>query len=126
MKAISLLFLFSFFCFTATAQAPYWQQQVNYNISVSLNDKEHTLDGFETIEYINNSPDTLRFIWIHLWMNAFKNDRTAFTTQQLEDGNTDFYFSNEEDKGYINRLAFKVNGSIAIKEDHPKHQGVAM
>jgi Peptidase family M1 domain len=124
MKAIRLLFIYFFFCFTAAAQAPYWQQQVNYTISVRLNDTEHTLDGYETMEYFNNSPDTLSFIWIHLWMNAYKNDRTAFTKQQLENGSTQFYFSNEEDKGYVNRLAFKVNGSIAVKEDHPQHPDI--
>ncbi len=124
MKAIRLLFILSFISVTAAAQAPYWQQQVNYMISVSLNDNEHTLDGYETMEYINNSPDTLYFIWIHLWMNAYKNDRAAFTKQQLENGSTKFYFSNEEDKGYVNRLAFKVNGSIAAKEDHPQHQDI--
>ena len=59
----------------------YWQQQVNYTIDVSLNDKAHTLDGFEHIEYINNSPDTLRFIWFHIWPNAYKNDKTAFSDQ---------------------------------------------
>jgi hypothetical protein len=32
-----------------TAPAQYWQQQVNYQIDVSLNDKDHTLDGFEKI-----------------------------------------------------------------------------
>jgi hypothetical protein len=124
MKAIRLLFLFGFFCFTASAQPAYWQQQVNYNIAVSLTDADHTLDGHAQMEYINNSPDTLRFIWIHLWMNAFKNDRTAFTTQQLENGSTRFYFSNEEEKGYINRLAFTVNGIIAVKEDHPQHSDI--
>ena len=124
MKAMPLLFLFGFFCCTGSAQPAYWQQQVNYNISVSLNDADHTLDGQARMEYINNSPDTLRFIWIHLWMNAFKNDRTAFTAQQLENGSTKFYFSNEEDKGYVNRLAFKVNGTITAKEDHPLHQDI--
>jgi hypothetical protein len=67
--------------FTTNCQLNYWQQQVNYTIDVSLNDKEHTLDGFEKIEYINNSPDTLKYIWFHLWPNAYKNDRTAFTDQ---------------------------------------------
>lgn len=124
MKATSLLFVFSFLYIIGVAQKPYWQQQVNYTITVTLNDAEHTLDGQETMEYINNSDDTLRFIWIHLWMNAYKNDRTAFTNQQLENGSTDFYFSNEEDKGYVNRLAFKVNGIIAAKEDHSQHQDI--
>lgn len=94
---------------------------MNYLIDVNLNDKEHILDGFEKIEYINNSPDTLKFIWFHLWPNAYKNDQTAFSDQLLENGNTKFYFSSKEDKGYINRLDFKVNNITAQTEDHPQH-----
>jgi len=86
-----------------------------------LNDKEHTLDGFEKIEYVNNSPDTLKFIWFHLWPNAYKNDKTAFSDQSLENGSTEFYFSNKEDRGYINKLDFKVNNQTATTEDHPQH-----
>src|SRR6187397_1839943 len=63
-----------------------WQQHVNYTIDVSLNDKDHVLDAFEKIEYINNSLDTLRFIWFHLWPNDYKNAKTAFTAQTLENG----------------------------------------
>jgi hypothetical protein len=105
----------------AYCQSNYWQQQVNFIIDVTLNDKEHTLDGFEKIEYINNSPDTLKFIWFHLWPNAYKNDRTAFSDQLLENGNTKFYFSSKEEKGYINRLDFKVDNITAQTEDHPEH-----
>jgi len=104
-----------------TAFSQYWQQQVNYTIDVSLNDRDHALDGFEKIEYINNSPDTLHFIWFHLWPNAYKNDKTAFTDQSLENGNTKFYFSNKEDRGYINKLEFRVNDQTASTEDHPQH-----
>ncbi len=96
----------------------YWQQQANYSIDVSLNDADHTLDAFEKIEYFNNSPDTLRFIWFHLWPNAYKNDRTAFSEQLLRNGRTDFYFSDDSSKGYINRLAFKVDGTNAVTEPH--------
>lgn len=118
-KFIFLLLLIPAAKFTAFSQ--YWQQQVNYTIDVSLNDQEHTLTGFEKIEYINNSPDTLRFIWFHIWPNAHKNDKTAYTDQALENGSTKFYFSNKEDKGYINRLEFKVNNITATIEDHPNH-----
>lgn len=103
------------------AQQPYWQQQVNFKIDVKLNDAEHSLDGFAKIEYINNSPDTLRSIWFHLWPNAYRTDRTAFSDQLLENGRTDFYFSNSEDRGYINRLDFRVNSVLAKTEDHPQH-----
>lgn len=106
---------------SAYSQQNYWQQEVNYNITVSLDDKEHTLDGFEKIEYINNSPDTLHFIWFHLWPNAYKNDKTLFSDQLLENGSTKFYFSDQEQKGYINRLDFKIDDVTAGIEDHPQH-----
>jgi len=103
----------------------YWQQEVNYTIDVSLNDVDHSLTGFEQLEYINHSPDTLRFIWFHLWPNAYKNDKTAFSEQQLENGNTKFYFSRPDERGYINKLDFKVDGRTASLEDHPEHIDIA-
>ncbi|RYY57160.1 MAG: M1 family peptidase [Chitinophagaceae bacterium] len=106
---------------TAAHAQTYWQQEVNYTMTVSLDDKTNSLDGFASIRYINHSPDTLRFIWFHLWPNAYKNDKTAFSDQLLENGNTAFYFSGDEGKGYINRLDFRVDGSTAETEDHPTH-----
>ncbi len=105
----------------AYCQLNYWQQEVNYHIEVSLDDTAHSLTGFEKIEYINNSPDTLKFIWFHVWPNAYKNDKTAYTDQVLENGNTAFYFSDKDQQGYINRLDFKVNNITAFIEDHPQH-----
>ncbi len=99
----------------------YWQQELRYSIDVTLNDVENTLDGFERIEYTNHSPDTLRFIWFHLRPNAYKNDKTAYTDQALQNGSTAFYFSTKEQKGYINRLDFKVDNVTADVEDHPEH-----
>lgn len=102
-------------------QHAYWQQETNYTIDVSLNDSSHTLDGFLKLEYINHSPDTISFIWFHLWPNAFKNDRTAFSEQLLQNGRTDFYFSDKEQRGYINRLDFRTNNFTLKTEDHPSY-----
>ena len=87
----------------------YWQQEVNYNIEVSLDDYKHELQGVINITYVNNSPDTLQYLYFHLWPNAYKNINTAFAKQQLENGDTDFHFSNREDRGYIDGLDFIVN-----------------
>lgn len=103
------------------AQHAYWQQQVNYTITAVLNDTDHVVDGFVKIRYSNHSPDTLSFIWFHLWPNAYKNDQTAFSEQRLENGETDFYFSTPEQKGYINQLDFRVNDIHAELEDHPQY-----
>ncbi|MBK8610336.1 MAG: M1 family metallopeptidase [Chitinophagaceae bacterium] len=122
-----LLLIILFYCQLPTANcqpAPYWQQHVNYKIDVTLNDVDKTLDGFVKMDYTNNSPDTLHFIWFHLWPNAYKNDKTAFTDQSLENGSTQFYFSNADKRGYINRLAFTVNGKSGNTEDHPQHQEI--
>ena len=123
-KIIPLLFV-NCLLQTANCQLPYWQQEVNFTIDVTLNDKENTLDAYEKIEYINNSPDTLKFIWFHLWPNAYKNDRTAFSDQLLENGSTQFYFSDKEERGYINRLDFKVSNVTAQLEDHPQYIDIA-
>ncbi len=120
MKPLALaIFLFTAH-FSSSAQQ-YWQQQTDYNISVSLDDSTHTLDGFLKLTYRNDSPDTLKFIWFHLWPNAYKNDRTAFSDQLLENGRTDFYFSDENRRGYINRLDFRIDGDALQTEDHPSY-----
>ena len=125
MKKLFVVFIFFIFSVSNIfCQTNYWQQQVNNIIDVTLNDTGHTLDGYIKMEYYNNSPDTLYFIWIHVWPNAYKNDRTAFSDQLLENGRTDFYFSNDDKRGYINRLDFKVNGSVAQIQDHPQHQDI--
>ena len=120
MKKLLSVFLSHLLLVSAFSQN-YWQQEVNYTIEVSLNDKDNTLNGFEKIEYVNNSPDTLRFIWFHVWPNAYKSDRTAFSDQSLENGDTRFYFSDKSQKGYINRLDFKVDNVTAEMQDHPEH-----
>ena len=125
MKKNILTILFFSICLTSFSQnKSYWQQTTNYFIDVTLNDTAKTLDGHLQIAYANHSPDTLHFIWFHIWPNAYKNDRTAFSDQLLTNGRTDFYFSTEDKRGYINRLDFKVNHVSASIEDHPQHQDI--
>jgi hypothetical protein len=116
-----LLFIISLVLAVTTARTQSWQQKVNYSIDVTLTDSTHSLDGHIRIQYINHSPDTLSFIWIRCWPNAFKNDRTAFSEQLIRNGRTDFYFSDKSRKGYLNRLEFRVDGQLARMEDHPQY-----
>ena len=50
----------------------YYQNQANYNITISLNEKEHKINGNEWITYINNSPDDLQYLWVQLDQNIRK------------------------------------------------------
>ncbi len=97
----------------------YFQQEVNYTIHVKLDDVKHELTADETIEYINNSPTDLPFLYFHLWPNAYKDQSTALAQQQMENGETFFYYSNEEERGYIDGLDFKVDGKT-VKWEYVK------
>jgi hypothetical protein len=52
----------------------YWQQRVDYVIRASLDTASRTLRGEERITYLNNSPDTLRYLWLQLDQNLFRTD----------------------------------------------------
>lgn len=103
----------SFFIPLYVSAQPGWQQHVDTKIEVRLDDKKHMLYGHEELTYTNNSPDTLKYIYLHLWMNAFKNDRTPYARQQDVNGGTTFYYSKPKDRGYIDSLVFTVNGENA-------------
>ncbi|MFY7652095.1 MAG: M1 family metallopeptidase [Chitinophagaceae bacterium] len=111
-------FLLALICSKVDAQ--YFQQEVAYHISVKLLDETHTLDGNIEIKYTNRSPDTLQQIWLHIWPNAYKHDSSAFSDQLLQLRRTDFYFSKEEQRGYIAGLAFKINNQPTIYKQHPE------
>ncbi|WP_444931084.1 M1 family metallopeptidase [Microbulbifer sp. SSSA002] len=55
----------------------YWQQQADYDIKVSLDDSKQRITASETITYTNNSPDTLRYLWVQLDQNRFKPDSSG-------------------------------------------------
>jgi hypothetical protein len=48
----------------------YWQQQANYKIKVELDDENQKITGSEEITYINNSPNTLKYLWVQLDQNV--------------------------------------------------------
>ena len=111
MKTYFLSLYLSFFLIqNLVAQSSYFQQQVNYKIGVTLDDEKHLLQGQVEMEYINNSSVTLDRIYIHLWANAYKNDKTAFAHQNLNSNSRDFHFAEPKDKGYFGGINFTVNG----------------
>lgn len=58
----------------------YWQQKVNYDIDVTLDEQKRRLTASQTIEYKNNSPHTLKYLWLQLDQNIFKSDSIAERT----------------------------------------------
>ena len=55
----------------------YWQQRVDYQIRATLDTSAKRLTGSEIIQYSNNSPDTLGFLWLQLDQNLFRTGSTG-------------------------------------------------
>lgn len=50
----------------------YWQQRVNYQMDVDMDVEKFTYEGTQKLTYSNNSPDTLKNVYFHLYFNAFQ------------------------------------------------------
>lgn len=53
-------------------RAGYWQQAVNYEMEIDVNEKTFQYDGKMKLTYTNNSPETLDKVYFHLYYNAFQ------------------------------------------------------
>jgi hypothetical protein len=121
-KLVFLFILFVYFDSSAqNIQTSYWQQYLRYNINAQLNDKEKSITGSETIVYKNNSPQTLSYIWFHIYPNAYKDQSTALF-QQIKNDPQRKEKLKQPTTGYITNLAFTVNGAKATIEPHPNAQ----
>ena len=50
----------------------YWQQRADYSITGTLDTASRSVSGSVTIRYTNNSPDTLRFVWLQVDQNLYR------------------------------------------------------
>lgn len=69
-----ILALAFFTCLAMNAQnnTSYWQQEANYKMNVDMNVNNFQYTGEQELEYTNNSPDTLKRVFYHLFYNAFQ------------------------------------------------------
>ncbi len=115
----------------------YWQQDVHYILIANLNDSLDVIDGNETLEYYNNSPDTLKEAFFHLYSNAqnkdsyysnlYKSNKQKLTFGQYESQDSGCYVKsirvgNTELKTEVDNTVMKVllpkplppNGSVTF------------
>jgi len=107
------------------AQVPqgYWQQEVDYSISVKLDPKTHAFTGTEDLKYINHSPDTLQELFFHLYFNAFQpNSMMDVRSRNLPDPDKrveDRISKLKGDEIGIQKVSnIKVNGQNVLSEEH--------
>ena len=66
----------------------YWQQRADYKMKIRLDEKARRLYGEEEITYHNQSPDTLRYLWVQLDQNRFRDDSLARLSETAETSGT--------------------------------------
>jgi len=88
----------------------YWQNKANYSIQATINPDDHTIKGTVAINYINNSPDQLRFIWLQLDQNIYRKDSRGSATTTTQGGRWANGQFTEGDE--IKSLKLEVNGKL--------------
>jgi hypothetical protein len=69
---LTIAFIFSFSILFAQNSTGYWQQHVDYEMEIDFDAKNYQYDGSQVLEYTNNSPDTLKRVFYHMYFNAFQ------------------------------------------------------
>lgn len=63
----------------------YWQQKVDHAIEVTLDPVRAEVVGRQRITYHNNSPDELRYLWLQLDQNRFRDDALGARAEPAPD-----------------------------------------
>ncbi len=72
MSRFFILLALGWMTLASQAQNGYWQQHVKYTMDVDMNVVANRFKGTQKLEYTNNSPDTLKKVFYHLYWNAFQ------------------------------------------------------
>lgn len=100
---------------TAQTQTTYWQQHADYEMEIDMNTETHQFTGVQKLKYTNNSPDTLKRAYYHLYFNAFQPgsmmDVRSRTIEDPDDRVGDrIYYLKPNEIGYQKVKVLKQNG----------------
>lgn len=98
--------------------ADYWQQDVHYKIEATIDEKTDILHGKEVLTYWNNSPDTLRYVYFHLYANQAVKGSYLDNLTRANKRNPKFGKYQEKGLG-IEILAMQTHGEdLKTEEDN--------
>ncbi len=84
-------------------------QEHSISMEVQLDDNEDILQIHQQIEYYNNSDSTLTEIYLHNWVNSYKNKKAPLAKRLIEDYDKSLYFARKKDRGYTNIEKITIN-----------------
>ncbi len=134
MKNLFLIAAFSFGMAGIAQNTSYWQQHVDYKMDVKMDVKSYQYKGKQELVYTNNSPDTLRKVYYHLYNNAFQpgsemdariqsiKDPDPRMTHKIKVGETEIKESRiknlkPNEIGYLHVSNFKQDGQPALAKE---------
>ncbi len=86
----------------------YWQNKADYSINASLDPAGHQITGSVQITYTNNSPDELRFLWLHLDQNIYQKESRGSATTTTTGGR---WANTQYTNGFeLNQIVLLING----------------
>ncbi|AQW91074.1 TPA: M1 family metallopeptidase [Elizabethkingia anophelis] len=85
----------------------YWQNHANYVLNITLDDTQNLFTGSAEVQYTNNSPDELKFIWFQLDQNLFKKESRGSAMIPLS--NSRYGSSNSDFEGGYTIKSVKVD-----------------
>ncbi|MEM1095160.1 MAG: M1 family metallopeptidase [Bacteroidota bacterium] len=101
--------------------SPQWQQRVAYEMNIEMDTERHQMQGTQQLRYANNSPDTLRHVYYHLFFNAFHpNSMMAERNRHLPDPDgrivPKIWNHGPEEIGYHNVQSLTQDGTATTYE----------
>src|SRR6188768_1291142 len=96
----------------------YWQQRANYTVVATLDESQNKLHARATLVYVNNSPDTLREMFFHQYLNAFRPGSKWGASDEREH-RVRFQRLSEPDYGYERFTIPPVVNGTPVVVDYP-------
>ncbi len=90
-----------------------WHQGVRYELSATIDDPTGTVTGRGVIYYVNHSPDTLRSIFFHLHLNAFRPG-SRWAARDAQEGRHRFDRLANLEYGYERVGRASINGTLVF------------
>ena len=120
MRTKTCLFILLSLSLTAYSQN-YWQQAVDYKMEVDIDVKTFKYSGKQELLYTNNSPDSLKKVFYHLYFNAFQpgsemSDRIKTGKDKNKRFRIDIDSLKPNEVGYLKVSNLKQDGNVLRHE----------
>src|SRR5688500_10501724 len=96
----------------------YWQQRVHYRIVARLDEARGVVRGEALLTYVNNSPDTLRELYVHQHLNAFRPG-SKWSEADAREGRVRFQNLADPDYGFERFRSTPTIGGVPVKPEYP-------